>query len=611
MSAALGNKISTALLWLDSVITSAFELQRDDKKSPEDNLFSFEVQIELIGDEVKMFQMYMDDVREAQEAWFNLIKTSSTAQKVTEEQTYSDFVKDSQLAKKMVANTDKLMEIKKVIRNLKLSAQQEAKQIKVPKVGTPPALPAAVPVVISDLKLPNLDINLFDGQKSNWPEFIENFEEALSATQATEKQKMLFRRKYINSEVREMIKGIGIDGYDAAIAILKEQYGNEEEFIRALHSNLCNLPRCSNFNELKDFAIKLEALVRQLEQKGENVNGPQTYLELEKRLPSRFLREILKRKSKCPTIWSTELFRKNLAELIKEEEAVELVLHSAQSSKSKVIQAKPGEKNVKFEDKKPRLTKNDAIVFSVNERQKSFFTNRAENNIKGKLPNKLLRPAPPRLFQPKCRFCDGSHYSAECKNFNSYEKRVDIVRSKQLCFNCLLTGHMSSKCPKIGKIKCFKCSGKHNVALCNKMQVKEQKTSAAVAATEAEPPNSEPVSAVNDAKMQNALGSKKALLMCLKATVYNHKEPQNSALVYVFFDTGSHRSFISTHIAEKLQLPCLSNDRFWINSFGASDVKQYHSPKVKFGLITKKGNMILTANKVDQIIREMPSEYRN
>ena len=422
MSAALGNKISTALLWLDSVTVSAFELQRDDKKSPEDNLFSFEVQIELIGDEVKMFQMYMDDVREAQEAWFNLIKTSSTAQKVTEEQTYSDFVKDSQLAKKMVANTDKLMEIKKVIRNLKLSAQQEAKQIKVPKVGTPPALPAAVPVVISDLKLPNLDINLFDGQKSNWPEFIENFEEALSATQATEKQKMLFRRKYINSEVREMIKGIGIDGYDAAIAILKEQYGNEEEFIRALHSNLCNLPRCSNFNELKDFAIKLEALVRQLEQKGENVNGPQTYLELEKRLPSRFLREILKRKSKCPTIWSTEIFRKNLAELIKEEEAVELVLHSAQSSKSKVIQAKPGEKNVKFEDKKPRLTKNDAIVFSVNERQKSFFTNRAENNIKGKLPNKLLRPAPPRLFQPKCRFCDGSHYSAECKNFNSYRK---------------------------------------------------------------------------------------------------------------------------------------------------------------------------------------------
>ena len=72
-----------------------------------------------------------------------------------------------------------------------------------------------------------------------------------------------------------MIAGISItnEGYDVAIQILQERFGNKEVIIEALYAKLQCLPAASNkFSDIKYTYDVIERLLRQLEAQGEIVN---------------------------------------------------------------------------------------------------------------------------------------------------------------------------------------------------------------------------------------------------------------------------------------------------------------------------------------------------
>ena len=65
----------------------------------------------------------------------------------------------------------------------------------------------------------------------------------------------------------------------------------------------------------------------------------------------------------------------------------------------------------------------------------------------------------------KCAFCNKNHQSEKCLGvlkLTRSEKRKEKIRSANLCFRCLLKGHVSKGC----KLKCSKCKGNHNILLC-------------------------------------------------------------------------------------------------------------------------------------------------
>ena len=61
-----------------------------------------------------------------------------------------------------------------------------------------------------------------------------------------------------------------------------------------------------------------------------------------------------------------------------------------------------------------------------------------------------------------CQICQGNHKVQNCQEFTSLyvDARVDLVKQKKLCVNCLRSSHMINQCPS--KSVCRTCRRKHH-----------------------------------------------------------------------------------------------------------------------------------------------------
>ncbi|CAI6364646.1 unnamed protein product [Macrosiphum euphorbiae] len=67
--------------------------------------------------------------------------------------------------------------------------------------------------------------------------------------------------------------------------------------------------------------------------------------------------------------------------------------------------------------------------------------------------------------EPNCYACQGPHYVYKCEKFKGLptSARSQLVRSNNMCLNCLSGSHTASACPS--KYSCRTCSGKHHSLL--------------------------------------------------------------------------------------------------------------------------------------------------
>ena len=66
---------------------------------------------------------------------------------------------------------------------------------------------------------------------------------------------------------------------------------------------------------------------------------------------------------------------------------------------------------------------------------------------------------------PSCLHCKGAHLTGSCTKFRSAEPRVKraLVRSNNLCWKCLGSGHLARDCK--ANPKCDECGGPHHTSL--------------------------------------------------------------------------------------------------------------------------------------------------
>ena len=65
---------------------------------------------------------------------------------------------------------------------------------------------------------------------------------------------------------------------------------------------------------------------------------------------------------------------------------------------------------------------------------------------------------------PVCVFCKGPHPTHTCESVTDHQKRLEIIKRENLCFNCL-AHHKISQCQS--RFRCKKCKKKHHTTLCN------------------------------------------------------------------------------------------------------------------------------------------------
>ena len=211
--------------------------------------------------------------------------------------------------------------------------------------------------------------------------------------------------------------------YHHAIAILEDRYGQHHKIVKAHTQALLEIPSPSNsLNSMQTFCDTVETHIRGLSSLGKSKHsyGDLLIPVVMEKLPVEVQWNLAREHSN--SAWNLPDL---MAAILKEIRILEIGPHDPHNS----------------------MLKSTAAAFHV---ASSGNRSRKQGNTDHK--------------KPQCVFCKKDHPSHNCDAVTDYKKRLDIVKEKSLCFNCLAR-HRISQCPS--KFRCRKCKKKHHTSLCN------------------------------------------------------------------------------------------------------------------------------------------------
>ncbi|KAL3081150.1 hypothetical protein niasHS_012671 [Heterodera schachtii] len=650
MSGPIQKGIINALKALDNAKSAtSLLLHPDPDLSNWENAVNLEAQFDRVVKEIRSMEMQMDSLRDSSNAWIELLARLIGDDKDNGEKEYVKFDKNEKIAERYDAATTKLRDLRDLEATLSAAAKlhkgradREAKadQLANPQqqAPMPPAMaaPMAAPTFTAPLyQFQPIQLDKFFGQKRKWPEFYESFKSAIGSQSISKAQKLNLLLNLLGGEARELIAGFRLEdaNYETVLQLLKDTYGAPEEHIRSLHFELANLKPCRGLRETKDFLLQLERLTRELNNAGEDIEGPQVFLMLEKKLTPAFLRNILNKKGEDPANWTTTKFRDVLNEAVRKEVQIQEVLgeygHHHQSidrparpaTQAQAPRTRNFAANFRNRNATPAIRERTFMSSTIEEVHKRVNHNKPQlrkSQPRGLRPTQAPSTVPirngtaiqagPRKPPSPCLFCNGNHWNEECQRYNTVQQRSAFVRDKGLCFKCLKSNHRASECPR--PIKCYKCRQLHPAILCQEGTNAATQSQQAAAVTERHPNQDEQKSTNPTAQsMSNAVQSSdtRALLMTTMATIFNPSRPCQSMMATVFIDPGSHRSFISNTAAKQLELTVLRTEECFLTSFGEREPKRYVSDRVAIGFLCPNGDrLIFNLNALKFLLNNLP-----
>ncbi|XP_074653596.1 uncharacterized protein LOC141907754 [Tubulanus polymorphus] len=206
-------------------------------------------------------------------------------------------------------------------------------------------------------------------------------------------------------------------------------------------------------------------------------------------------------------------------------------------------------------------------------------------------------------------FCEGLHASNECTVVNDVKKRMEILRNKSLCFNCLGDKHHAGNCKS--KYSCRMCKKRHHTSICfqtretpysvpnsrgvnfsveegqnrgignEKNRIKSNMTNSVTTQSSSVPifetesliqsdDHIETQTVSQNISLCNSFGN-----VLLKTAVVNIENPYSGSIVScnTLFDDGSQRSFMTAKMASQLGLKSSRTETLDLGAFGSQNSK--------------------------------------
>ena len=167
--------------------------------------------------------------------------------------------------------------------------------------------------------------------------------------------------------------------------------------------------------------------------------------------------------------------------------------------------------------------------------------------------------------EPVCVFCKGTHPTYACETVTDHQKRLEIVKRDNRCFNCL-AHHKVSHCQS--RFRCKKCKKKHHTTLCNSEPPSAEPT------RDKTTDNNSPSSSADVTQMltpASACTTSQTVTTCLlKTAVAPIIAGNNKTKANILFDEGAQRSFISIELVKELGISPTSTTDISLASFGST-----------------------------------------
>ena len=154
-------------------------------------------------------------------------------------------------------------------------------------------------------------------------------------------------------------------------------------------------------------------------------------------------------------------------------------------------------------------------------------------------------------------FCKGNHRASECQVVTNIDERREILKKQGRCFNCLRRGgHLARNCDT--KIQCFKCSGRHHLAVCNSSMADSSNIPSRATASPA----------LHISSGMHVFSQTAQVNVSIPG-----KELSHSLTVRAIFDTGAQRSYINQKVVNALKLNTVRTERLKIATFGDQGIR--------------------------------------
>ena len=177
---------------------------------------------------------------------------------------------------------------------------------------------------------------------------------------------------------------------------------------------------------------------------------------------------------------------------------------------------------------------------------------------------------------PSCLFCSNKHFSASCTKVTDPDKRKRILRELRRCFVCLKSGHIGRDCNS--RSRCFHCQRRHHSSICgsrtetprttdNHPQAHSADTTGQCSAPVARPSRNMPQTNAQRSQVSTNLytsqhiNNQTTLLQTARAQVHKVENPSECCNVRVILDACSQKSYITTRLRDRLNLPTVMSNK--------------------------------------------------
>ena len=372
-----------------------------------------------------------------------------------------------------------------------------------------------VPVAQRDgIKLPKIDVPTFDGDMLNWRTFWEQYEVSIhSRTQLTDAEKLAYLRHSLkDGPARHVIEGLSGSGteYEEAIKCLQKRFDKPRLLHLAHVKAIVEVPepKEGSGKELRRLHDVCSQHLRALKTMGYDPSGPLVTSLIE-----------------------TKLDRSTMFEWQRHTQENSDVPHYAEI--------------LDFIDLRARAS--ETVLRELPKRHSQPVHSKSCTQV---------RTAYVASVDTACVSCGvGKHPLYVCRKFKSVspEKRMDLVRRHQLCFNCLQSGHFTQRCTS--DQKCRECHRPHHTLLHSQFQRDGVAKTAGPDTNRSLPTKAEEPSTSHSSHLScpKSGGQRRALMMTCQIGVVTSDGHVTKARALL--DCASSTSFVTEHLARRLQLP--------------------------------------------------------
>ncbi|GFV78772.1 integrase catalytic domain-containing protein [Trichonephila clavipes] len=425
----------------------------------------------------------------------------------------------------------------------------------------------------TEIKLPTLSLPTFSGVIDEWLTFSDLFQAAVTNNQnLTGAQKLQYLKGVLKGDAQKIVQSLPItDGnFQMAWDLLKERYFHKREILSSLMKKLRNISpiTCESHAQILKLVDSTKEGVRLLETLDLKVEGTADIILM-------FIIQF-KLDSTTRGWWERSLDNEKIPSL---SELLQFLSNHARSL----------------------MTEGYGVKRNISNKKVTLVASG---------------------FQLHCSYCQSNHNLNKCDAFQnlSVQKRVNFVKSNNICFNCLTKFHRKSACKSTNK--CRKCGKSHHTLLHfmtpsepNSSIPRDDNNSVLTASakvfypvvfdatntdTGPNPPN------VNNPSITSCSGfdSNSQVLLC--TALDNVCDSFGGTRLCRVLDPGSQACLITNSCLERLGLP-RKRTNVRISCLGASDTRTNGISEIKFTPhFTSNISFVTSVYVVNKIVGQLP-----